>query len=63
MIIYHQNQIQIIHYDKLIQVEPYHILIEHLNNKISIKGKDLKILLMNEEELMIQGELYAIEIL
>lgn len=62
MLIYHRNQLQIIQYDQLLQVDTNQVVVQRHKQKLIIKGKELFLTLMNENEIMIQGELYVIEI-
>ena len=62
MITYHRNQIHFSSYQKITHVQSNQIQIKCDKECIMIKGIDLKIILLNELELMIEGEIHVIQI-
>lgn len=61
MLNYHQNQLQIIHYERILQISTCFIELQCMKQRIHIKGNTLSLILFNENEIIIQGEVHAIE--
>lgn len=61
MLYYHRNQIQILEYKNLLQVDTNKIHVQCQNEQLLIKGKDLALILFNESEIIIKGEIYVIQ--
>ena len=61
MLLYSLHQIQIIEYLKILQVESSFIHIQCKNEQIKIKGIQLSLTLLNEDEMIIKGDFHEIQ--
>lgn len=61
-IIIKENKINILNFDEIIDFTSNKIIIKCINNKIEIEGKNLIIIKMLEEEILIKGIIYNVRI-
>lgn len=61
-IIYVNNSVNVINYDNILEVKSDLITLEKENNIIFIKGKDLKIDKLIDQEILIRGVIIGIEL-
>ncbi len=59
----YENKIHIINFNKIITLEDNYISLLSKNKKINIKGKDLVLLKLLDNELLIKGNILSIEVL